>query len=81
MDSVLAAFFAKLGELYLALYELFILACVVVCALANRTAQLDEVFTEFGICHENLVKFSPHEMPPRLSLRGVFNLTKIAQNN
>ncbi len=43
--------FTKLGELNLALHQLFVFAGVVVCALALGATQLDQVFTKFGVGH------------------------------
>lgn len=51
MLGVHVALFAVLGKLNFALYELFIFAGVVVRALAHDTAQFDEIFAEFGVCH------------------------------
>ena len=54
MGGVLVALLAVLGELNLALHQLFILAGVVVRALTNGAAKLDEVFTEFRVGHRSL---------------------------
>lgn len=51
MRRVLVALFAVFRELNLALYELLVLAGIVVGALTNDAAQLDEVFTEFRVGH------------------------------
>jgi len=64
------ALFAVLGKLNFTLHQLFVFAGVVVRALARHATQLDEVFAEFGICHENFTKFSPREMRTRY-LSGV----------
>ena len=59
MGGVLVALLAVLGELNLALHQLFILAGVVVRALALAATKLDEVFAEFRVGHEILLNFTP----------------------
>ena len=62
MNRVFAALFAELRELNFALHELLVFARPVVRALTHRATQPDQIFRKLRFSHENLVKFSPHEI-------------------